>query len=151
MRYGVSNGNFEAFLQKIRWNTPKRISDCPDECMSQSGLKRGPIDYTHHIVRIQCRTRNPYKQASALVRNLENCYNIRNNSVMLRSSSERKNKGENNKRYKHRCNDLTWCRLTKSAYSPSLLSSFNCSLFFFFFQSTRLECLFLPSRKRELI
>ena len=36
-------------------------------------------------VRIQYRTRNPYKQASVRVRNLENCCNIRNDSVMFYS------------------------------------------------------------------
>ena len=32
-----------------------------------------PINYAQHTVRIQYRTRNPYKQASVSIRNLENC------------------------------------------------------------------------------
>ena len=43
------------------------------------------INYAKHSVRIQYRMRNPYKQESVLVCNLEHCYNIRNGSVMFYS------------------------------------------------------------------
>ena len=43
------------------------------------------INYAKHSVRIQYRMRNPYKQESVFVCNLEHCYNIRNGSVMFYS------------------------------------------------------------------
>ena len=96
------------------WKAPKgllQISARRSRVQYQFFILFNPIHYVQHTVSIQHQMRNPYKQASVLVRNLENCYNTQNDTIMfysfnvslVKQSSSEKNKGKNNKWWKHKC------------------------------------------------
>ena len=96
------------------WKAPKgllQISARRSRVQYQFFILFNLIHYVQHTVSIQYHMRNPYKQASVLVCNLENCYNTRNGSIMfysfnaslIKQSSSEKNKGKNNKWWKHKC------------------------------------------------